>query len=136
MAKSRRRDEDQLQIGVCDLLRLNGYWPVHAPNQGQRSIVGHAVLKRMGLEPGFPDLMVFDRKSAGGKLLFLIELKRPPRPLKRGGCAKPLQPGRVQIDMHQELAERGYPVIVAHSIDEVIAGAARLGIVITARVMA
>jgi hypothetical protein len=133
-----RRDEDALQIGVVSLLLRCGYWPVHVPNQGWRSRIAGAVLKLMGLWPGFPDLIVFNRVhliAAGGKqIVCTIELKRPPRPLKRGGFEKPKAPRAEQIDTHARLAERGVPNIVAHSIDQVLSGMAALGAPLNARV--
>lgn len=134
------RPEDALQIGAVKLLRLSGYWPVHVPNEGKRSPLGHMRQVAMGLEPGFPDLLVFTPRAGrlavdGGALVCAIEMKRPPKRGKRG-WGKKLTPNVAQLAMHAELGVRGVPVIVAHSLEDVIAGMEALGHRLGARVSA
>lgn len=146
MAERQNRDEDRLQIGVVELLLYNGYWPVHVANQGKRSPWLAATLKKMGLWPGFPDLIVFnkaplkapragERDAPSPQIVCTIELKRPPKKLKSGGFAAPPKPHPDQIITHAMLVERGIPNLVACSIDDVIAGMARLNAPLRARVM-
>ena len=135
MVERRNRHEDALQIGVVELLLYNGYWPVHVPNQGKRSAVGHAMLVKMGLWPGFPDLIVFGREKSA-TIVCTIELKRPARALKRGGVSKAqVKPDARQLQTHAMLAERQIPTIVARSLDDVLTGMAALGQPMRARVM-
>lgn len=136
----RNRPEDALQIGVVKLLRLHGYWPVHVPNEGKRSALGHMRQVAMGLEPGFPDLLVFAPRGArlavdGGALLCAFELKRPQKRGKRG-LGKKLTPTADQLAVHEELRARGVAVIVADSIGEVLAGMEAIGHPLRARVSA
>lgn len=58
-------------------LRLQGYAPVKIHNEGKRSAIAGAILKRQGLHPGAADIVVpldkgraiwFEFKSATGKL--------------------------------------------------------------------
>lgn len=146
MAERRAREEDALQIAVVELLLLNGYWPVHVPNQGWRSRAGAGILKRMGLWPGFPDLIVFNRlppsRAAPDECRYwpqvacTIELKRPRKRLKSGGLDAAKKPTREQVETHKRLEELGVPNLVATSLEEVIDGMSRLGHPLKARVIA
>jgi hypothetical protein len=72
--------EFQLQCAVVDIVRrwINPGWIfTHIPNGEKRDIVTAARLKRMGVQPGFPDLMFIgppgrvcwlELKAKGGRL--------------------------------------------------------------------
>jgi hypothetical protein len=53
--KSSETAEQEVVVEYCE---LKGIPIVHIPNEGKRSIVTGATLKRMGLRKGFPDLFV------------------------------------------------------------------------------
>lgn len=112
------RAEQAFQIALCEFLELNGLLPVAVPNEGKRSAVAGHYMKRAGLRPGFPDLLIFDRRkrdvihyggARGGRalqaeagargLLCVAENKS-----KRGRRTAE------QTDWVAELAARGVPV--------------------------
>jgi hypothetical protein len=76
----RRLKEVDLHCFTVDLLRATavpGVWWNHSPNGEKREAITGAKLKRMGTNPGYPDLEIFipgDRpaylefKAAAGKL--------------------------------------------------------------------
>lgn len=57
--------ETALQIAVCDYIRLQYPRLVvhHSPNEAKRSPFVRYLIKRMGLSPGFPDLMIVNIKT-------------------------------------------------------------------------
>jgi len=66
-------DETAEQIAVADYLRYKHYLFIHVPNEGKRSITVARILKRMGLKPGFPDLIIFEPNGTFHALV--IEMK-------------------------------------------------------------
>jgi len=72
--------ENAEQIAVVDWLRkqlVNGH-PVtfvHVPNEGKRSAQGNTIAQAMGLQPGFPDLLIITTTELAPRGAF-IELKR------------------------------------------------------------
>lgn len=79
----------------------------HSPNGGFRNKAEAARFKRMGTQPGFPDLFLFIANEVF-KGLF-IELK--------SGTNKVTL---IQEDMHRRLEEEGYRVVVCYSRQAVI----------------
>ena len=68
--KSSEEEEQIAVIQYCDLLGI----PVtHSANEGKRSKTYGARLKRMGLRPGFPDLLI--TRARGKYHGFAIEMK-------------------------------------------------------------
>ncbi len=51
-------NELQEQVAVVEYCDLHGIVIVHIPNEGKRSVVTGAQLKRAGMRPGFPDLFL------------------------------------------------------------------------------
>ena len=51
-------NELQEQMAVVKYCDLQGLPIVHIPNEGKRSVVTGAQLKRAGMRPGFPDLFL------------------------------------------------------------------------------
>ena len=95
------------QAAVVEWCELVGVPVIHVPNEGKRSEVAGAILKRLGLSPGFPDLFIF---LARGKYHgFAIEMKY--------GKGK-LRPD--QRDWLRRLKAEGYATAVCYTADEAI----------------
>jgi len=56
----RARDELRMQATIVAWLRNRGYHPVHMANEYIRSAKQGAIAKREGMEPGVPDLLIFE----------------------------------------------------------------------------
>lgn len=109
--------EDQLQIAVAELLDHLGWCWTHAPNEGRRSPVTGALLKRKGLKRGVPDVLIFERWR---------DVRASCDAVYRGfGIAIELKVGRNKTTKEQdhwlaELRRRGWLTAVCRSLDEVI----------------
>jgi hypothetical protein len=66
--------ERQHQIRVVTWAKKMGFDIVSHPNEGERSIRNGAILKMMGLSPGFPDLHI--PEARGGYFGCYIEMKQ------------------------------------------------------------
>lgn len=99
--------ETEEQIAVIEYCDLRGILCVHIPNEGKRSEISGAILKREGLRKGFPDLF-FPIPSRGYHGLF-IEMK------SRSGKVSAEQDEWLKI-----LSENGYAVRVCYSADAAI----------------
>ena len=93
--------EDQEQIAVVDWCKAMRIPVAHIPNEGKRSPQRGAIMKRMGLQKGFPDLFV--PMPRGGFHGLFIELKAI------GGTTT-----KEQREWLAELNQYGYAVCVAH----------------------
>ena len=102
-----RGDETQEQIAVADYLRLIGALFLHIPNEGKRSPVTAAILERMGMKKGAPDLIIFEPR--GKYHGFAIEMKTA-----RGRLTAE------QRLMLFELSKRQYATACCHGADEAI----------------
>jgi hypothetical protein len=85
-----------------------------AKTAGARARFG-AKRKAEGVRPGFPDLIII---LPCPPRLALVEMKAP-----KGGRLSP-----AQIELHRELADMGFPVFVARSVEEARDGFLRLGV--------
>ena len=101
---SSEAEEQITVIEYCDLLRIP---VVHIPNEGKRSVGYAAMLKRMGLKKGFPDLFV-TRARWGYHGLF-IEMK-----YDRGKTSKD------QEEWISLLRGEGYACAVCYNASEAI----------------
>lgn len=143
-----RRPEQQLQCDLVAYLRLalpHPWLVFHPRNQGeQRSARMHGVFKAMGVLAGIPDLFVIGGPNvypAHGRgvlaypTVIAIELKAPPKPLKRGGVskAKP-RTSEAQDAIIAQLGACGVPTLVVRSLDEAIAALKQLGVPLKAQV--
>lgn len=76
-AKARKHLEDDLQAAVCrylDILERQGHLLYFAvPNGGKRNLLEAVRMKRLGIRPGIPDLVLIPK---AGPWCF-IELKSP-----------------------------------------------------------
>lgn len=66
--------EDHLHIQVCNYIKFQYPWVVihHSPNEGKRSAFEKYKLKKLQASSGFPDLILFCRKT---KQVIVLELK-------------------------------------------------------------
>lgn len=105
MTATRSREEMTLQIAVVTFLRtvLPHALVFSIPNEGRRSrLLGHA-MKRMGLHPGAPDLIVM----LPGRTVVGMELKGP-----KGKVTE------AQEAFHEHWRSLGYPMAVVRSIED------------------
>lgn len=110
--KKRERKEEALQLAVADLLTLRRFFWCHVPNEGKRHGATGASLKRQGLRPGMPDVLIFNAPTKplhAGAVGAAIELK-----------IEPNRPTQSQIDCMYSLADLGWVVLVCYSLDDVI----------------
>lgn len=97
--------EDQIQATAVSWLRLNGYSPVKIHNEGKRSPIAAAKLKRAGLHPGAADIVV---PLDGGKVAW-VEFKSAS--------------GRIRESQHHFrdlMIARGHRYIVARELEDVM----------------
>lgn len=100
--------ETQEQITVVEFCQLRRIPIVHIPNEGKRSAVAGGILKRAGMQSGFPDLFI-PKASKGYHGLF-IEMKV--------GKNKPTER---QNEWLKTLSEEGYAVCVRYGSADAIA---------------
>jgi VRR-NUC domain len=107
---SQRPKESAVQRVIIEYLGLHNIRAVHVPNGSVLAGDGAArakqsnALKRAGVLPGFPDLILFSR--AGG--IGFVEVKRV------GGKVR----SPAQIECRDWLIELGHPYAEVHSVDE------------------
>ena len=112
--------EEQEQIKLAEYLDWKGYCWCHVPNGGNRNIVTGAKLKKQGVKPGVPDILIFDspkraiREMVGCEIKrfkgISIELKR-----KKGG-----QVSKHQKEWLNKLQNKGWLTRVCKGADEAI----------------
>lgn len=139
------RPEERLQRDLVQHLRTRLPKPwlcFHIPNGGGRSKAEAGVLKAMGVLAGMPDLIVVGPRRrlhpdifAHGADVIALELKAPPKPLKRGGVskAKP-RTSEAQDDVIAALALCGVPTLIVRDLDEALRALADLGVPLKGRV--
>lgn len=102
--------ERRLQIALANFVRdyINKDWKyTHLPMGEYRTPATAALLKRMGVTPGWPDFLFIGPQCS----MFFLELKR-------AGS------GRLsdkQLDMRQHLIRCGFPYLCTTSFDEAVA---------------
>lgn len=104
--KKRGAPEAAIQRAIKTRLTFHGIVCVAFPNEGRRTAAGGRRMKRQGLLPGMPDLLVM---QAPGRVGFL-EVKAPQ--------------GRVseaQAEAHAMLRRLGFNVSVVRSHDDAVA---------------
>lgn len=102
--------EHKLQVAVARILDASGLLWTAVPNGGKRSPITGAILKKEGVKPGVPDVLVFDWTSDNRRWGLAIELKNG-----KAGRTSPAQ--REWMDA---LRARGWRVEVCRSLDEVL----------------
>lgn len=58
--KKYKGSESKLQKVTMDYLKVQKFFGVHVPNEGKRSARRGAKLKREGMYPSFPDVLIFE----------------------------------------------------------------------------
>ncbi len=157
----RNRPEERLHRQLVAFLRvaLPKPWLVfHVPNGGARSKAEAGAFKAMGVLAGMPDLFVVGPRWMPHELVPLgrakiadidprlfeafqylprviaIELKAPPKPLKRGGVSKAApRVSPAQRDVIEALGQCGVPTLVVSDMDEAIRALRALGVPLKAR---
>lgn len=99
--------EDQLQISAARYLDVLGLLWCHVANERQTSRMRGGKLKKMGVKPGVPDILVFEAR--GEYCGLAIELKV--------GHNKPTP---TQLQWMLDLEKRGWKVALCKDIDCVI----------------
>jgi hypothetical protein len=115
MKRSYTQREAPIHIDMVRWLRLvlpRGWRVHHSPNGGKRNIIEAARLKRMGVLPGFPDIMVMGPLAS----VWFIEVKA-----EKGGLSA------AQHQCHDDFKDLAFPVFTARSIDELRDVAKRVG---------
>lgn len=113
------------QAMLCDWLKAQGIVYCHVPNGGSRGRIEGAMLKRVGVKSGVPDVLIFSVPAGGwtpSDALPLprgvaVELKR-----RRGGFASESQ--QAWID---SLRACGWEARVCYGVDDAIAWLRTLG---------
>ena len=103
--------ELELHYAVAKMLDLLGWQWCHCPNGGKRNPREAAKLRGMGVKPGVPDVLVFERWEGCGDEGHgvAIELKGP-----KGRISK------LQQQWLERLDERGWLVGVCSTTDEIV----------------
>lgn len=102
------KKEEDLSIRCADFLRMSGPADLvfhHVPNEAQRSKITWTVLRAMGFETGWPDLILCLRGQC-----FIVELK-----------VKPNKPTPEQTDVLRRLMETQIRCAVIYTLEEFIA---------------
>lgn len=101
-----RHLEDNLQRACVRWLRLRhpNVFAFHCPNGGKRGLAEAARFKAMGVVPGIPDLLIFERRGEHPGLA--IELKAPKGVLSEN-----------QKRVHELLRERSWRVVLVRDLD-------------------
>jgi hypothetical protein len=108
MQKNRKYEgsEDEFQKSVAIYLNSKGATWFHPPNGGTRNIIEATKLKAMGVKPGVPDCLIFNKRRGYAGLA--IELK-----------VKYNKASEHQIAFIERLKIEGWHCIVSYSLDEV-----------------
>jgi len=110
--------EDQEQAALVDWLKLHNILFAHVPNGGARDKVTGAILKRLGVSRGCPDILIFDHPPLEPDCIGVaIELKR-----RKGGQIRP-----EQKEWLEKLKDRGWVAAVCKGADDAIKLLQQLG---------
>lgn len=110
--------EEQEQLALVQWLELHEIRYTHVPNEGKHKVQYRAKQKRLGVKPGVPDILIFDRPPLYPENVGVaIELKR-----QKGGRVTP-----EQIAWLEDLKARGWAVAVCRGAMEAIRFLQELG---------
>ena len=98
------------QVKLAEYLDTKGFLWCHVPNGGNRNPITGAKLKRQGVKPGVPDVLIFDFPSYLKCNGVAIELKR-----QKGGKLR-----ESQKEWLGKLKYRGWETRVCRGADEAI----------------
>jgi SOS response regulatory protein OraA/RecX len=111
--------EYEEQIKLAEYLDMKGYLWCHVPNGGNRDAKTGAKMKRQGVKPGVPDVLIFENPMDIKRNLNLQSSRNIAIELKReNGSMSDLRD--TQREWLQKLQERGWFVRVAFGADEAI----------------
>lgn len=117
MAKQIPTEADE-QKTLVDWLRLNRLCFCHVPNEGRHKVQYRRKMAALGLQPGVPDLLIFDRPPEASTFVgTAIELKR-----KVGGKLTDKQ-----REWIKQLRLRHWIAICCHGADQAIEELQSLG---------
>ena len=103
--------EEQEQLALVQWLELHKIRYTHVPNEGKHKVQYRAKQKRLGVKPGVPDILIFDRPPLSPENVGVaIELKR-----QKGGRVTPEQTAWLE-----HLKARGWAVAVCRGAMEAI----------------
>ena len=76
--KNKSPTEYEEQVKLAEYLDMKGYLWCHVPNGGNRDVRTGAKMKRQGVKPGVPDVLIFNLPKIGYETCngIAIELKR------------------------------------------------------------
>lgn len=111
--------EDNLQIACVRWFALEypHLFPLllHPQNEGKRSRFERYKFKRMGMQPGWPDLMLMVPK-------YLDSIRGYPGAVRHGLAAelkvKPNKPTQAQLDKLDALSQEGWETHVCYSLED------------------
>ena len=110
--------EEQEQLALVQWLELHKIRYTHVPNEGKHKVQYRAKQKRLGVKPGVPDILIFDRPPLSPENVGVaIELKR-----QKGGRVTPEQTAWLE-----HLTARGWAVAVCRGAMEAIRFLQELG---------
>lgn len=110
--------EEQEQLALVQWLELHKIRYTHVPNEGKHKVQYRAKQRRLGVKPGVPDILIFDRPPRYPENVGVaIELKR-----QKGGRVTP-----EQIAWLEDLKARGWAVAVCQGAMEAIRVLQELG---------
>jgi len=100
--------EFEEQAKLAEYLDMQGYCWCHVPNGGNRDAKTGAKMKKQGVKPGVPDVLIFDHVGICNGVA--IELKR-----QKGGKLR-----ETQVEWLDKLDARGWYTTVCRGADEAI----------------
>lgn len=123
MTRRKKTDyEGGEQVVVAQWLDLHRVKWFHTPNGGARNAVTGSILKRQGVKPGVPDIVIIDRPPADPLSVgVVIELKAPLELCPRA------RPSKEQMAWLRDFADRGWLAKVCHGAVDAISWLKKLG---------
>lgn len=110
--------EEAEQLALVQWLELHKIKYTHVPNEGKHKVQYRVKQKRLGVQAGLPDILIFDRPPLYPENVGVaIELKR-----QKGGRVTP-----EQIAWLEDLKARGWAVAVCQGAMEAIRVLQELG---------
>jgi len=110
--------EEAEQLALVQWLELHKIKYTHVPNEGKHKVQYRVKQKRLGVQAGLPDILIFDRPPLSPENVGVaIELKR-----QKGGRVTP-----EQIAWLEDLKARGWAVAVCRGAMEAIRVLQELG---------
>lgn len=117
--KNKNLSEYDEQIKLAEYLDMRGFLWCHVPNGGNRDAKTGAKMKRQGVKPGVPDVLIFENPTDISRNLNLQSSRNIAIELKReNGSMSDLSD--VQKEWLLDLEKRGWLIKVAFGADDAI----------------